>query len=220
MSKLLITFFFSFLFITNLLSQEKNQITYIANEGIFIEYGGKKILIDALHAPYTPLYQPTRNPFPHNMKNGIVPFDGIDLLMVTHLHGDHFNAAFTTEFLENHEESILVAPEQVIDTMGNVAYLTGQIYAVSKKDKGVTYEMDGLKIHVFPLIHSYPQKNHWIDNMAYLLDFEGVTILHVGDAEFLPENLNRIQKSYWKRSGLYIIARLVFCGQRNDCTSA
>ena len=198
MSKQLVIFFFSFLFITHLFSQEKNQWTYIANEGIFIEYQGKKVLIDALHKGDNHIYRSTQNPFPYNIMNGIAPFDKVDLFLITHLHGDHFNAAFTTEFLEKHAESIMVAPEQVIDTMGRIDYLKAQFYPLRGTDKGLMYEMDGLQIHAVPLIHSYPQKNDWIENMGYLLDFDGLTILHVGDAEFLPENLKRIQKAIGK----------------------
>jgi len=198
MSKLFVSLFFSFFLITTLLSQEKNQITYIANEGVFIECQGKKVFIDALHKSHNKLYQFTRNPFPYNIIRGIAPFDGIDLFMVTHLHGDHFNPTFTIDFLENHAETIMIAPEQVIDTMGIVEHLTAQIYPLKGTDKGLMYEMDGIKIHAIPLIHSYPKKNHWIENMAYLLDFDGLTILHTGDAEFLPENLNRIQKAIGK----------------------
>jgi len=200
MSKLFLLLSLSFLLVTAIFSQEeKNQITYIANEGIMIEYQGKKVLIDALHKDNTNvrLYQFTRNPFPYNMINGKVPFDDVDLFLITHLHGDHFNPVSMKEFLTSHEETILIAPEQVIDTMGHTNLAT-QIYPLSGTDIGLMYEMDGIKIHALPLIHSYPQENAWIDNMAYLLDFDGLTILHVGDAEFLPENLNRIQKAIGK----------------------
>lgn len=198
MSKLFFTLSLSFLLTASLFSQEeKNQITYIANEGIMIEYQGKKVMIDALHKSHIPLYQFTRNPFPYNMINGKPPFDGVDLFLITHLHGDHFNPAYMKDFLGGHEETILIAPEQVIDTMGRIDLAT-QIYPLSGTDKGLMYEMDGIKIHTLPLIHSYPEENAWIDNMAYLLNFDGLTILHVGDAELLPENLNRIRKAIGK----------------------
>ena len=178
--------------------KKKRQITYIANEGILIEYGGKRVLIDALHKSDLKLYQFTKIAFRQNMLGKVVPFDKIDLYMVTHVHGDHFNPEMTIDFLEKHEEVIMVAPNQVIDTMKNADYLAGQIYRLNGTDKGLVYEMDGIKISALPLIHSYPPKNAWIENMAYLLDFDGLTVLHVGDAEFLPENLNRIQKAIGK----------------------
>ena len=155
-------------------------------------------MIDALHKSDIPLYQFTRNPFPYNMINGKPPFDGVDLFMITHLHNDHFSPTYMKDFLGEHEETILIAPEQVIDTMGQIDLAT-QIYPLRGTDKGLMYEMDGIKIHALPLIHSFPQKDAWIDNMAYLLDFDGLRILHAGDAEFLPENLNRIRQAIGKR---------------------
>lgn len=198
MSKLFLILSFSFLFISTIFSQEKKQLTYLANEGVLIEYEGKRVLIDALHKSDLNIYQFTNIAFRQNMIGKVAPFDKIDLFLVTHLHGDHFNPIMMKDFLGKHEESILIAPTQVIDTMKNVAYLAGQIYPLKGTDQGLMYEMDGLKIHALPLIHSYPQKNAWIENMAYLLDFNGLTVLHVGDAEFLPENLNRIQQAIGK----------------------
>ncbi len=198
MSKLLFTLFFPFLFINFLLSQEKNQLVYIANEGILIEQDGKRVLIDALHKSDLKVYQFTQIALRQNILGKVKPFDKVDLFLITHLHGDHFSPVMMKDFLEKHEETILMAPNQVVDTMKNAAYLAGQIYPLNGTDKGLMYEMDGIKIHALPLIHSYPQKNAWIENMAYLLDFNGLKILHIGDAEFLPENLNRIQKAIGK----------------------
>ena len=175
-------------------SQEKNQITYIANSGVFIEYNDIKVFIDALHKEYDKLYQETKRPYPRSMVNGTTPFEHIDLFMITHMHGDHFDSDYMIDFLTKHEECILVAPQQVIDTMGSVPQLAVQVYSLHDQDKGLMYEMDGMKITSIPMIHSYPEKNYWVRNMAYLIDFDGLTILHMGDAELTEENFNRIQE--------------------------
>lgn len=191
-------FLFSFLYLGAILSQEKNQITYIANEGVFIEYNGKTVLIDGLHDEYLDYYHSTVIPYRLMMANANTPFEMVDLFLVTHVHGDHFDTDLTIQFFEKHKESILVAPEQVINTMGRLAHLEAQFYPIRGTDNGIVYAMDGLTIQTFPLIHSHPAKNDWVENMAYLLDFEGLKILHVGDAEFLPENLNRLKKAIGK----------------------
>lgn len=198
MSKLFLILSISCLFFGALHSQEKNQITYLANEGILIEYEGKRVLIDALHkSQKQKIYRFTQIVFRENMVAKVAPFDTIDLFLITNVNDDHFSPPMMIDFLEKHEESILMAPNQVVDTM-NAAYLAGQIYRLNGTDQGLVYEMDGIKIHTIPLIHSYPKKNAWIENMGYLLDFNGLTVLHTGDAEFLPENLNRLQKAIGK----------------------
>lgn len=192
-----VKFIFTFLFLISfsLFSQEKNQIIYIANEGVFIENEGKKILIDALHKKSSSLYQETKFPYPDMLLNGDEPFDMVDLFLITHVHDDHFNKEYMSEYLEKHQETILIAPQQVLDTLGNVPYLAAQIYPVKGKDNGLMYEMDGIKITTIPLLHSYQKKNAWVENMAYLIDIEGVTVLHVGDAELIEENFQAIQKA-------------------------
>jgi len=177
MKKSTLIFLLSFFSINIIFSQEKNQITYIANEGVFIEYNGKHVFIDALHDEHSTFYEHTRKPYRLIMNNASAPFERIDLFLVTHVLGDHFDADLTIEFFEKHKETILVAPQQVLDTM---------------------YAMDGITIQTFPLIYSTSKENNWLENMAYILDFDGLKILHAGDAEFSPENLSRIKKAIGK----------------------
>ena len=198
MIKFFLSFQFLIFFFFNAFSQTNNQITYIANEGVFIEYEGKKIIIDALHKKYDAIYQFTRLPYVLAMLEAKTPFDSINLMLVTHVHGDHFNREYTLDLLNKHHETIFIAPQQVIDTMGQLNYLQNKIYAVQGSDKGLMYEMEGLKIHSIPLLHSYQERNHWVENMAYLLDFEGLTILHIGDAELVVDNFDRIKKAIGK----------------------
>ncbi len=194
MIRISLFFLLSFLFFGTIHSQENNQISYIANQGIFIEYNGKKVLIDALHDEYLSHYQETRVPYRLIMNSASAPFERVDLFLVTSALGDHFDKDLTIKFFEKHKESIFIAPEQVLDTMGSLAHLEAQFYPLKETDNGLVYAMDGINIQTFPLVHAYDEKGAWVDNMAYLLDFEGLKILHVGDANFLPENLNRIQK--------------------------
>ena len=190
----LILLFSCFLtFLSSVNAQEVNQITYIANEGVLIEYGGKKVLIDALHDKYHDLYHFTRSNYVHDMMNGLAAYDSIPLMLVTHVHGDHFDAAYTEQFLRAHGETKLIAPGQVLDSLTNIIGLENQFYPVDTLDTGVVYEMDGLSLQAFPLLHSYQKRNHWVENMAYLLDFNGWRILHIGDAELHPENYRRIK---------------------------
>jgi len=199
MKKSTLAILLSFLSIGTILSQEKNQITYTGNEGVFIEYNAKHVLIDALHDPHSNVYDYTRKPYRLLMTDGKAPFEQIDLFLVTHVHGDHFDIDLTIDFFEKHKEAILVAPQQVIDTMGTLTtHLAAQFYPLKGTDNGVMYAMDGINIQTFPLKHINPKKNGWIENMAYILDFEGLKIMHMGDAAFLPENLSQIKKAIGK----------------------
>ena len=199
MAKIFNVFLFLLLFSRLGISQEQNQITYIANEGVFIEYEGTKVYIDVLHQKYKhSLYQFTRTPYRLKLIAGEGPFEEVDLMLVTHLHGDHIHIGDTKELLANNPKTILMTSQQVLDSIGLVGYQTNQLYAIQPEDRGLTFQMQGLDIQTFPLIHSYKQRNHAIVNTAYLLDFEGLTILHVGDPELTEENLKRINKAVGK----------------------
>ncbi len=205
----------SFLYIGTILSQEKNQITYTGNEGVFIEYNAKHVLIDALHDPNSKVYEYTRKPYRLLMTKGNPPFEQIDLFLVTHVHDDHFDIDLTIDFFEKHKETILVAPQQVIDTMGTLTHLAAQFYPLRGTDNGVMYTMDGINIQTFPLKHTNPKKNDWVENMAYILDFEGLKIMHIGDAAFSPENLSQIKKAIGKGVDYAILPYWFFKNKEN-----
>ena len=92
------------------------EITYIANEGFLIEVGSRKILIDAI-------FDEPSISFAHVPDEGTLsliqtskaPFDGIDLLLVTHAHYDHFSAVPMLEHLEGNPSGVLIGPQQVFD---------------------------------------------------------------------------------------------------------
>lgn len=69
------------------------ELTYIANEGFLITGGGKKVLVDALLREGIP--ESYLRPAPETLKKmeaSQPPFDGVDLVLATHFHRDHFNA--------------------------------------------------------------------------------------------------------------------------------
>lgn len=196
--RLILTYLFAILITGNILAQEKNQITYIANEGVFLEYKGNTVFIDALHKKYIQYYQPTLGKTAIGAIQKMTPFEAVDLMLVTHVHRDHFDVAYTIQFLENHEETILVAPQQVMDSIGRIDYLTNQFYPLQATENGPVYEMEGMTIQSIPLLHAHQEKNDWVQNLGYIVDFEGLMVLHAGDAELLDENFERLKKAIGK----------------------
>lgn len=188
----LLSIFFVFLQLP-LFSQPANQITYIANAGVFIECKGKSVLIDALHLRDSGYYQQTKFPYVQAMLNAKAPFDSVHLFLVTHLYSDHFNKDLTVDFLKKHYNSLFMAPQQVVDSIPDNQLLERQIYALERNEQGEVLKMDGLSVTTIPLLYSFPQENAWVDNMGYLIDFDGLRILHLGDAELTIDNFKKIQ---------------------------
>jgi len=70
------------------------KLTYICNQGILLEENGAKLMIDAPTRPesYEPKhrYLCTTEAQNRRIELGSAPFDGLEAMLFTHSHGDHF----------------------------------------------------------------------------------------------------------------------------------
>ena len=73
------------------------DLTNIGNAGFMMQAGGKKVLVDALFEGSTDVLGPSPELL-SQMMDAHGPFADVDLLMVTHPHGDHFNPKLVVEF--------------------------------------------------------------------------------------------------------------------------
>ncbi len=89
-------------------------IRYIANEGILISSGEKRILIDGLHREYKPDYAFPPPDLLKYLETAQNPYDKINLLLVSHVHSDHFHPLSIGLHLKNNPKSTLVSSEQVV----------------------------------------------------------------------------------------------------------
>ena len=158
-------------------------LTQVANVGFLMEIGGKKILIDALTGKDAGSYYPTWPEARKRIIGGLAPFDNIDLFLITHEHGDHFDPRDVAEFLEINDSCKMITTKRVkeilADQKGSEAWLN--------RIKGVTPEykesekissIEGIALTVFRAQHdSRPA----IENNAYLIECDEIRILHTGD---------------------------------------
>ena len=82
----------------------------IANAGILLEYRNTKLLIAGL-------YRVTDNPFSdippdtlRRLQDGEPPYDGVDFLLFTHGHSDHFSAELVQEYAQRRQPKGLFLP--------------------------------------------------------------------------------------------------------------
>ena len=120
---LLILYSTIFNFFENDIPQDSSwdiRITYIANEGVMIESSdGVKVLIDALHKKYYPDYLFPSASLMNEMILGESDFKDIDLVLVSHVHADHFDAKSVGNLLLNQPRSILISSPQAIEGISN-----------------------------------------------------------------------------------------------------
>ena len=180
------------------------KLLYIANEGFLIEIGSKKILIDALFDDTTMnhCHVPEGETLAR-MRNSDPPFDDVDLILVTHRHRDHFSPESVLRHLDSDSSSVLIAPPQAIKQLR--AY-SPAIDKYGSRIREIDLELfesteltlKGIRLQIHRIRHSeyletdektgkQYNRHQDIENLAYLVEYADVALLHVGDA-VLPLN--------------------------------
>ena len=153
-------------------------LTYVVNEGFIIEAGGKKIVVDGLLSNVGSYQVPTM--VQRAMIAGRPPFDGVDLVLATHSHEDHFDPQVVGEFLAANPEAQFLSTNQAVSALASNRddYESIQAQVIGVYPSRGSYEqfvVNGIEVKVFNLPHgSYP-------NLGLMIDLGGVRMLHTGD---------------------------------------
>ena len=176
--------------------QEKSRllITYVANEGVLISSGTKQVLIDGLHREYKPDYAFLPPALRESLESARPPYDGIDLLLVSHLHLDHFHPQSVGLHLKHNPSAILVSSDQVADGVKKDFADFNAIQSRVKRSTPawktkVAHEINGVKLTVLGLRHAGPHFS-WIQNLGHIIEIDGKKLLHIGDADMTEENFS------------------------------
>jgi L-ascorbate metabolism protein UlaG (beta-lactamase superfamily) len=163
------------------------EVTYIANEGFLISAGSSKVLIDALHEnPWA--YENTPEDALAAMSAGEPPFDGVDLLIASHHHADHFSAHLAHPYLAQHPEVTFISSQNAVDTLAEFAgdgyeSIAGQVRNVNP-EWGSSEEVmvDGITVRLLTLNHAGPDREEGpVLTLGSLVKLGGRAILHLAD---------------------------------------
>ncbi|BES63720.1 hypothetical protein SANA_01590 [Gottschalkiaceae bacterium SANA] len=169
-----------------------NKVTYVSNAGVLLEVEGKKILIDSLCDSVMPIYKNTPEEIKAQILCGLPPFDDIDVMLVTHHHSDHFEPKAVVEFLQGNPRAILVStPETVKRIKNEESDFEDRRLIAPALQVGETERLDlnGIQIQVIAMIHEGKDFKD-VENFAYLIEVNGKSILHPGDAKPMKGNFN------------------------------
>jgi L-ascorbate metabolism protein UlaG (beta-lactamase superfamily) len=163
------------------------KTTYIANEGFLIEGGGRKVLIDALFDNGWNRFDTPPAGVMQRMMAGEAPFDGVDLVLLTHRDFDHTNPQTVVAYLRRHPGTRLIAHKQAVDVMRDKPGFTdveGQIDEIASNPGELTsLTVNGIAVDVLCLDHSHqagqPAETR---NLAFSVALGGARFLHLGDA--------------------------------------
>jgi L-ascorbate metabolism protein UlaG (beta-lactamase superfamily) len=174
--------------------KENLTLQYIANEGVLISSGKKQILIDGLHREYKTAYAFPPADLLRSLENAKSPYDKIDLILVSHIHLDHFHFESVGLHLKNNPKSILAtsgqAIEQISENFADYGKIKSQIIPIKYEWKKTTEIIqDGIKVKFLGLRHANPQHRS-IQNLGHIIEIGGKNILHIGDADMITENFS------------------------------
>ncbi len=165
----------------------KLTVTYLANEGFHVRLGERDFVIDAFVAEPYSIYASVPEKVYSRLVGGEEPFGAIELALVSHVHGDHFQAKAAEPYLERHDETVLATSPQVLAKLDET--LAGKAKAFLPENGEVeTLRLEGIRVDFLRLPHS-GAANREIQNLAHVVDLGGVRVLHLGDADASAKNL-------------------------------
>ncbi len=174
-------------------------ITSLGVEGILIECGETRILIDALVRNALPLSPSERE----RLSCAASPYDRMSLALVTHPHYDHFDAGYVTQFLLHSRRTQFVALDGAVAALRQESAwddIAGRVVGIPFSP-GARTEMtfDGVRVTAFHLEHTGPGN---LPNLAYLIEVGGMRILHLGDATANGSAADLIAAFGWPSLGI------------------
>ncbi len=172
---------------------------YLGNEGVMVERGETKILFDAFYAEGFGQYALVPKEISDAMKKGDPPFDGVDAIFVSHVHGDHFSPAPTVSYLRSQPGVTLFAPEQVRERMlesgvdaNDPIMKRVRAFTLAPDDEGQAFSFGDIEIDVVSVPHAGNRPH--IQNYVWRVSLDDeTTVAHLGDAGTVVSDFSRHQ---------------------------
>jgi len=185
------------LFSGSTFKKESLKVTYIANCSFLYEAADRKVLIDPFGTEYGNYFYLPSMTNRSKLIEGLPPFDNIDLILITHVHGDHFNPFLAENFLINNRETKMVCPPQVYQQMQDSCHQFFQIESQLVSQPLDMHESKSLNVNHIPITairlqHGTTRSLEGIDykdyteyekteNWGYVIHVANNTIFHQGD---------------------------------------
>jgi L-ascorbate metabolism protein UlaG (beta-lactamase superfamily) len=162
------------------------DITYLANEGVMLSAGNKKVIIDGLFRFYAKEFPLPADSTRASLEGARPPFDA-DLVLVTHRHGDHFHPASVVSHLMANPRASLVTSRQVIDSLHAPAAIKSRLIARTTPPGLQRREViNGVTIELLGLPHAL-RMHRAVEHLGYIVELGGRRVLHIGDADITEE---------------------------------
>ncbi|WP_347922928.1 MBL fold metallo-hydrolase [Pontimicrobium sp. SW4] len=176
-----------FLLQSNCIIAQKVKIQYLANEGVLVKYENTEILIDAIFDKEFDYLDVLPDNQLEKLKKAEAPYSNVDIVLSTHLHGDHFNAQLVGHHLKYNTKARFLGPNETANQLKENfdAFQTISSQVTSETPnffESKTLTLNNVKIKVLRFEHAGDSPWKEAENVAYLITIGGKKILHLGDS--------------------------------------
>lgn len=168
------------------------ELTWLGQAGFLIRGPRATVLVDAFLSP-----RPDRT-VPPVVAPGTLT--GVDLVLCTHEHWDHFDAATVVEVLKASPAARLILPAPIT---GQAADAGIDPERVIGGVPGTPVQVDGCVVHPVPAWHGIdvadaygfaPPGEDGHRYLGYLLDLDGMRVFHAGDTLWYEGMADRLRE--------------------------
>jgi len=96
---------------------DDGSVTYLGNTGLLVDHGEQQVLFDPFFHSHFGQYQLVPEATRDAIFSAQPPFDSIEMILISHAHGDHFDAKDVVRFLTKHPATKLLAPSQAVNEL-------------------------------------------------------------------------------------------------------
>ncbi|MCH8201688.1 MAG: MBL fold metallo-hydrolase [Proteobacteria bacterium] len=158
------------------------RICHIANAGFWITNGGKSVLVDALLAEGLEGYaRPSKN-LERAMEKGLAPFENVALVIASHYHGDHFNAAATLRHMAANPDAHYVLPPQAFELLEKEGLKDSDRQRITHhmppRSGAYSYQVAGISFRTYYIDHGAGRP---VENIGVYIELAGQSFFHPGD---------------------------------------
>lgn len=160
---------------------------FLANEAMMVSAGETRILFDPWFSEGFDIYPLIDPAIEAALLAGTPPYDGIDAVFISHIHGDHFDAAEMNAYLARHNEVIAVLPFQArLDMRAAEGWQDAfepRLRVMPFVSEPQQISLGEVVVEAVHIPHAGGAARAHIQNMAYRVTLgDAVTVMHLGDA--------------------------------------
>lgn len=159
------------------------QLTYLGCEGVLIRSAAGTVLIDGLFGNEAAPFGVPPQDVLDTLRHALPPFDGVDVVIATHYHDDHFDPAAVADYLGASRRTRFVSTPQAVGKFIDAAgpAFADRAHAVPPVEGArEIIEVNGITVECFGLSHGRVNYAD-VEHLGVIVRLGDRSILHLGD---------------------------------------